>query len=332
MTVGLVRKAAVVAVVALLAGCVSVVLDVENKGIQPIPVQLVTEMNKNGMSPADPILIRIFKHESELEIWKRDRSGRFALLKTYPICRWAGQLGPKKREGDRQAPEGFYHVNASMLNPNSQYYLSFNLGYPNPLERALGYTGDALMVHGACTSAGCFALTDTGVAEIYAVVREALKGGQQSFQVQAFPFRMTSEKMALHRDDPNFDFWSIIKEGHDKFLNTRLPPRVSYCGGRYVFDAEFEGQEPRDPLAACPPRLDIELQALVAETDIRLTDVAFPVGDSMLHTYSDGGMHPVFQKYLRTKGAEALAVKTSLDRVPVSRPAAALFDPHASTE
>ncbi|MBF6723646.1 murein L,D-transpeptidase, partial [Acinetobacter baumannii] len=148
-------------------------------------------------------------------IWKHDRSGRFALLKTYPICRWSGQLGPKTKDGDRQAPEGFYRVTADMLNPGSDYYLSFNLGYPNRLERALGNTGSSIMVHGACSSSGCFALTDQGMAEIYPVVREALAGGQEAFQVQSLPFRMTVENMIRHRKSPHFDFWRNLKEGYD---------------------------------------------------------------------------------------------------------------------
>ena len=153
-----------------LSGCVSSVLDVDNKASQPIPALLVAEMSRKSMSPSSPILVRIFKQESELEIWKQDRTGKYALLKTYPMCRWSGKLGPKTREGDRQAPEGFYHVNAGMLNPTSQYYLSFNLGYPNRLEAALGYSGDALMVHGACTSSGCYFFNDTATTEIYTLV------------------------------------------------------------------------------------------------------------------------------------------------------------------
>ena len=241
-----------------MTACVSTVLDVDNKANQPIAANLVRDMKKRKMTPADPILVRIFKDESELEIWKRDRTGRYALLKTFPMCRWSGKLGPKTKEGDRQAPEGFYHVSAGMLNPNSQYYLSFNLGYPNKLESALGYTGDALMVHGACTSAGCYALTDAGVAQIYAIVREAIRGGQSSFQVQAFPFRMTPENMARNRNDPNFDFWTNLKQGYDILEVTGRQPQLSYCGRRYVFDATFEGGNPRNPLASCPPLLSAE--------------------------------------------------------------------------
>ena len=150
-----------------LAGCVSSVLEVDNKSTQPIPAKLTKEMSKKGVSASGAVLVRIFKQESELEIWKRTSTGKYALLKTYPICRWSGDLGPKKKTGDRRAPEGFYTVNAGHLNPKSQYYLSFDLGFPNKLEAALGYTGDALMVHGACSSQGCYAMTDEAMSEIY---------------------------------------------------------------------------------------------------------------------------------------------------------------------
>lgn len=299
----------------------STALDVEQKSTQPISAKLQGEMSRKGMSAASPILVRIFKEESELEIWKRDRSGQYALLKTYPMCRWSGKLGPKKANGDRQAPEGFYHVNAGMLNPNSQYYLSFNLGYPNKLEAALGYTGEALMVHGACSSSGCFALTDEGVSEIYAVAREALKGGQGSFQVQAFPFRMTAPKMARSRNDPNYAFWTDLKRGYDIFQTTRQQPKVSYCGGRYIFDTEFPGGEPSSPLAACPATVPASELVAGAEAADQMTTAS-------IHAYSDGGMHPVFRKVLASKGDKALSKKTSRSLVPISRPEAALADPH----
>ncbi len=192
------RRSLAVATLAVgLASCVTT--DSDRRHLVPIPAALLSQMSDKGMSAGDPIFVRIFKKESELEVWKRDRSGQYALLKTYPMCRWSGQLGPKQREGDRQAPEGFYTVTPELMNPRSQFHLSFNLGYPNALERSQGFTGSALMVHGACTSAGCFAMTDDGVSEIYAMAREAFSSGQRSFQVQSLPFRMTPENMAIHR-------------------------------------------------------------------------------------------------------------------------------------
>jgi murein L,D-transpeptidase YafK len=314
-----------------LSGCVSSVLDVSQKPIQPIPAKLVADMRAKGMTPSSPVLVRIFKQESELEIWKRNASGRYALLKTYPMCRWSGKLGPKMQAGDRQAPEGFYHVSANMLNPNSQYYLSFNLGFPNRLESALGYTGEALMVHGACSSSGCYAMTDEGVAEIYAVTRDALKGGQTAFQVQAFPFRMTAANMARNRNDPNFTFWSDLKRGYDSFEVTRRQPKVSACGGRYVFDTEFEGGEPTDPLAACPPAINQANPEVAArwEKDSRAMEAAVASGTAvMTYAYSDGGMHKSFRSVLQKNGAKTFSKKTSHTSVPVSRPDAALADPY----
>ncbi|CCV11920.1 murein L,D-transpeptidase family protein [Mesorhizobium sp. STM 4661] len=322
----------------VISGCVtsvSNVLDVDKKATQPIPAKLIAEMSKKGMSPAAPVLVRIFKDESELEIWKRDRSGRFALLKTYPMCRWSGKLGPKTKNGDRQAPEGFYHVTAGMLNPASQYYLSFNLGYPNRLESALGYSGEALMVHGACSSSGCFAMTDEGVAEIYAVAREALRGGQASFQVEAFPFRMTPQNMAKNRGDPNFSFWLNLKQGYDFFEVTRQQPSVSYCDRRYVFNSQFEGGEPADPLAACPPSTSSMLPAVASrdEADLLAMNKLVSAGaGASVHAYSDGGMHPSFRKLLDRRGPKKLAEMTSTNSVPVSRPDAALADPHIEDE
>jgi murein L,D-transpeptidase YafK len=321
--------------VLLLSACVSSVLDVDGKATQPVSKALLAEMSQKSMSPSSPILIRIFKRESELEIWKRKRSGQYALLKTYPMCRWSGKLGPKKRNGDRQAPEGFYHVNAGMMNPDSQYYLSFNLGYPNKLEAALGYSGEALMVHGACSSSGCYALTDEGVAEIYAVARDALKGGQPAFQVQAFPFRMTPQNMAENRSDPNFAFWADLKRGYDIFEITRRQPKVSYCSGRYVFDEEFPGGDPDDPMAVCPPAVNaVDPQIAAREQSDRVAmDSLITSGiAASTHAYSDGGMHSKFRKLLQRKGEKALAKQTSLTAVPISRPDAALADPQSLKE
>ncbi|MCD7109772.1 murein L,D-transpeptidase [Rhizobium sp. DKSPLA3] len=330
------RKACIqtVAIAALgmaLSGCMA--LDM-TEAPPKLSSKMVAEMTRKGMKAESPVLVRIFKQESELEIWKVDRSGKYALLKTYPICRWSGDLGPKRKSGDRHAPEGFYHVTKGMLNPNSQFYVSFNLGYPNRLESALGYTGEALMVHGACSSSGCYAMTDQGVGEIYAIVARALEGGQASFQVQAYPFRMTGQNMAAHRGDPNLAFWRVLKEGYDAFEITRRQPKVSACGGRYVFDKTFLNGEPTDPLAPCPeasPGIEPQALAKIAE-ESRAIDALIggpvPVAASM-SAYVDGGMHPVFRTLLKQTGAKGMAAKVSGTKYPISRPDAALADPFA---
>ena len=217
------------------------------------------------------------------------------------------------------------------MNPRSRYYLSFNIGYPNQLERALGYTGEAIMVHGACSSSGCFALTDKGVAEIYAVAREALKGGQPAFQVQIFPFRMTPANMAAHRDNPNLAFWRNLEEGYDLFEVTRREPKVAACGRRYVFNAQPKNGATLDPLLPCPelettpdPQVIAHHSGEEAEMEA-LALSGFAVAPA---AYVDGGMHPAFRNVLTTMGEARLAKQTSLDRVPISRPKAALADPY----
>jgi murein L,D-transpeptidase YafK len=167
-----------------------------SKSMMPIPMGTIALMKAKGTAPTSPILIRAYKQEAELEVWKQAKNGRFVLLKTFPICRWSGQLGPKTTLGDRQTPEGFYAVGPAQMNPNSSFHLSFDIGYPNTYDRAHGGSGSYLMVHGSCSSAGCFAMTDKGIAEIYALVREAFSGGQQAFQFQSYPFRMTADNMA----------------------------------------------------------------------------------------------------------------------------------------
>ena len=132
-------------------------------------------MEALGTTASAPTLIRTYKKEAEFEIWKKKSDGQYALLKTFPMCRWSGQLGPKLREGDHQVPEGFYTITPGQMNPNSAYYLSFNVGYPNAFDRAWDRTGGTIMVHGICSSAGCYSMTDAQIAEIYAIAREVLQ-------------------------------------------------------------------------------------------------------------------------------------------------------------
>ena len=243
----------------------------EQRHLQAVPMSVRSVMAREGMKSIDPVLIRIFKAESELEIWKKGGDGRFSLLKTWPICTWSGELGRKKREGDRQSPEGFYTLTKNSLNPRSSYYLSFNLGFPNALERSLGYTGSALMVHGACRSVGCYAMTDGGINEIYPLVRDALEAGQETIQVQAFPFRMHARNMEANANGPDRAFWQNLKEGYDHFEATRREPTVASCGGRYVFNAR--STLPFEPAKPCPS-LTVSPDTLAAVAEYRARDEA----------------------------------------------------------
>ena len=211
-------------------------------------------MKTLNMDRAAPILIRIYKQGSTLEVWKQDRSGKFALLNSYPICNFSGSLGPKLTEGDHQAPEGFYDITPDQMNPNSHEYLAFNTGFPNTFDRSLGRTGSFLMVHGGCRSVGCYAMTDYAMEEIYGLVGEAFKGGQEKVQLQAFPFRMTAQNLAGHAGDPNMPFWEMLKAGNDAFLATERPPRVAVCDRQYVFNPAVAGDF--DPSAPCPIGID----------------------------------------------------------------------------
>jgi murein L,D-transpeptidase YafK len=223
------------------------------KHLRPLDSAITETMIENKMRKGDPILMRIYKQEAELEVWKRDRTGRYAHLKTYPICKWSGVLGPKIKEGDRQAPEGFYEIKPAQLNPRSSYYLSFNLGYPNNFDKSLGRTGTHLMVHGSCSSAGCYAMDDPQIQEIYSLARESFRGGQRTFQVHAFPFRFTPENLAKHADNKNIDFWMMLKDGSDHFELAQVPPKIDVCDKRYVFNAELiNDRKTFNPKRACP--------------------------------------------------------------------------------
>lgn len=197
--------------------------------------RLVPALQEAGRQAGDPVYLRIFKQEAALEVWIRDPNAQsFVLLKTYPICSFSGGLGPKVREGDGQAPEGFYAVKAGQMNPGSSYHLAFNLGFPNAYERAKGWTGSYLMVHGSCVSIGCYAMTNPGIEEIYALVKEAQRAGQSSVPVHAFPFRFTAANVRQYQTDPNWAFWSELQPAYDQFEQNRELPVVSVRQGKYV--------------------------------------------------------------------------------------------------
>ena len=256
---GLIRIFAAIAVLCAalaLSGCGGL-MQGNARANQPLKTAIVNKMAAIGSAPGRGTVIRIFKESNELEVWKETAAGDYKLLKSYEICAWSGELGPKVVEGDRQAPEGFYTITRAHLNPNSSYYLAFNTSFPNKFDRAWGRTGSHLMVHGDCSSRGCYAMTDEAIAEIYAIVRESFAGGAPSVQLQLFPFRMTPANLARHADSQHLDFWRNIKEGHDRFEMSRIPPVWDVCEKRYVFDRRREAS--LDATGACPPVPDSDL-------------------------------------------------------------------------
>lgn len=247
--------AMVVVATLALAGCGGIVPKSSSlRATQSIKQSVVDKMKSMGSSPGQATMVRIFKEENALEIWKRTAAGGYKFFKSYEICAYSGTFGPKIKEGDRQAPEGFYNISAGLMNPNSNYYLSFDTGFPNKFDRAWGRTGSDLMVHGDCSSRGCYSMTDEAIAEIYAIIRESFNGGNPVVQLQIFPFRMTPQKMAAYSTNPNIGFWQNIKEGYDRFEIAKVPPSWDVCEKKYVFDLKSADGTPLDAAAACPAR------------------------------------------------------------------------------
>lgn len=283
----------------ILEGCQDNALQ-DAKALEPIPPQTVALMEQKGTNAQAPILIRTYKKEAELEIWKMRADGHYVLLKTYPLCRWSGQLGPKMREGDRQVPEGFYTITRDQMNPHSNYYLSFNIGYPNAYDRAHGASGGSIMVHGACSSAGCFSMTDQQIAEIYAIAREAFAGGQSSIQLQSLPFHMTAENFTKFRLDPNISFWKELKKGADYFEIAKSDVPVQVCGPHYVLGGTPSTLRDSTPAETCSTlKLDPAIaQALEVKEAKDMQHISTLVQDGVAPTqlvYQDGGQHPDFK-------------------------------------
>lgn len=252
----------------------------------PDTEKLITRLANAGMQLGAPVLIRIFKAESELEVWiKKGRA--FELFATYPVCYWSGALGPKRHEGDRQTPEGFYTVTEDLLHHGQRWRRSLNVGYPNIFDRVNGRSGSVILVHGGCDSSGCFAMTNAVNAELYDLVSAALRITPH-VPMQIFPFRMTDANVAANSASPWAQFWRDLKDGYESFERTRLPPKVSVCQRRYQvrdaspFEREPEGVElcdqDRDSL---PPHLDQAgrvpgKQAQAAERPAPACDLARP--------------------------------------------------------
>ena len=268
-----ISSAAILVWVALsLAACGGFVTG-DNRHNVPLSGAMHAALKGIGSAPGEAMLIRIFKQERQLEVWKRQTAtGQFQLLKTYEICAYSGDIGPKFVEGDRQAPEGFYTITPGLMNPKSNYHLAFNTGFPNKYDRAHGRTGSNLMVHGDCSSSGCYAMTDEGISEIYALARETFKGGNPSFQLQIFPFRMTAQNIAANYDNQHMSFWKNIKEGYDLFEINKAPPTWDVCQGQYVFNVTASGA--LDALGPCPPiQRSAALTARMQADDSKVADI-----------------------------------------------------------
>lgn len=229
------KKILIASLAALLAGCTTVPTTTQYSRTDPNRGKVVQSQDtaKAGISPDAPVIMRIIKEERQLELWKLGKNNTYEQIKVYDICAISGELGPKKKQGDRQGPEGFYNITASQLNPRSVEHLSMNTGFPNARDVANNYTGAALMIHGGCSSAGCYAITDPAIEELYASVRDSLKSGKNKVQLQIYPFKMSAWRMFIERNNPNYKFWTELKHGWDYFEGKKNVIPVSVKNGSY---------------------------------------------------------------------------------------------------
>lgn len=198
---------------------------------------LEEDMEAEGLTLGQPVYLRITKAPAELTAFIAADDGTFRAFRTWPVCSASGGLGPKIKEGDGQAPEGFYTVHPAAMNPASSFHLSFNLGFPNAYDRAHGRTGSFLMVHGACVSIGCFAMTDAGIEEIWTLMQAAFSEGQAAVPVHIFPFPMTPDNLRLHVDNEHAEFWQALAPAWNAFEASGRVPDVSVRRGDYVVRA-----------------------------------------------------------------------------------------------
>lgn len=206
-----------------------------NALIAKVKPKVIQELTDHGFVLGQPVFMRIFKMDGELEVWMK-KDGKFAFYKTYPICTYSGYPGPKLYEGDWQSPEGFYAVTPGQMNPNSLYHLSFNVGYPNSFDRARKRTGSSIMVHGNCSSRGCFAMGDSCMEELYLLAHSALANGQKKFSIHIYPFKMTTANMTKFSSSPWIGFWKNLQEGYNAFEQTHQVPVITVDNGKYIID------------------------------------------------------------------------------------------------
>ena len=293
MTKRFVLIGSAIAALCALAACSTP--EIAPPAMQPLSKDAMMLLGKKGMKTESPIFVRIFKEESELEIWKLRDDGRYYHFKTYPICTWSGDLGPKIVQGDKQAPEGFYQIHKTQMNPNSSFHLAFNIGYPNAFDKANGRTGSALMVHGKCKSAGCYAMTDALIEEIYALAREQYADGKESFPVHAFPFRMTVENMARYKGHQWFAFWQTLKEGYDAFEITRQIPTVTVCEKRYHVNVKPVQSTPVkiEAEGRCPRFERLPVDAFTPVPTEQHAEVQIKAPGQKMRSYAASGQAPV---------------------------------------
>jgi murein L,D-transpeptidase YafK len=266
--------------------------------------RLNERLAEKGLKLGSPVMLRAFKSESELEVWIR-KDDAYVKFATYPVCHWSGTLGPKLHEGDHQTPEGFYTVARPQMHHVGRWPRSLNLGFPNVYDKVLARNGSHILVHGGCSSVGCFAMTNSVIEEIYNFADQAIAGGQTFVPVHVFPFRMTDENLRLQKNSPWQSFWANLKEGYDIVERSGRPPRVSVCEGRYKFQelAPEEGAE-SGPLAPCGETL-AALEALEQLSPAVLTQLSWQMNPPVSGPRSMPENRHLYQNYPNGRAVEA---------------------------
>lgn len=186
------------------------------------------------------IYIRAFKKEKLLEVWAKDQKKEaFTLIRTYSFCATSGTLGPKRKNGDEQIPEGFYHIDR--FNPKSKFHLSLGLNYPNKLDKQLGDTlqlGSDIFIHGGCATIGCIPITDAKIKELYLMATDAKAAGQGKIPVTIFPAKLHKEgfeKLKADYADQTklLRFWKSLQDGYLFFEKCKKLPTIAYTTDGY---------------------------------------------------------------------------------------------------
>ncbi|MFO7869393.1 MAG: L,D-transpeptidase family protein [Bacteroidales bacterium] len=203
----------------------------KDKGDNMTSLLLNNQIHKNELR----IYLRAFKNEKQIELWGKNNSDtKYTLITTYTICRTSGKAGPKRKQGDFQIPEGFYHINK--FNPYSSYYLSLGINYPNTSDNILGNKeniGGDIFIHGSCVTVGCLPITNEQIKELYIFCVEARNNGQMTIPITIFPAKLTQEKFKQlsekHNSNPNIiGLWTDLKKGYDIFNSTNRLPTISF--------------------------------------------------------------------------------------------------------
>lgn len=208
-----------------------------------VPRDLEGAMRYYKVKSGDPIFIRIVKDIRNLELWMQPGGrGDYVLVKEYPVLGMSGKLGPKEKKGDLQAPEGFYRTYKSLLNPNSSYHLSFNVGYPNNWDKLHGRTGSLIMIHGSDVSVGCYAMGDEGVEEIYGLVESYVKSrkGGQGVPIHVYPFVPNTVRLLKEAKNKYFPFWCFLAEAWYWTEENRAPAPVEMRGRMLALENKAE--------------------------------------------------------------------------------------------